>query len=542
MNAWLPRSFLFEIIDIQTNQILQSFTLVLPPQQLSIREKQRVSLTKTYDRTFVDDYGPDNLEITIRGMSGTAHAFPTFQTSGITNASLPKQVTSAPEVGYRDVDAFLAFRNSIIRYKQGSDFSNKRLRVYDLFQAEAYECVLLDFTLDRSSDNPYRYPFTISLIVLTDLLAPRAPNQESLFTPITTSSYLSMIQAITTAFVWVNALRGVASTLQTYTNLITGTLDTVVGQISSAGDAILSLASFPTSAVSQLVDAFADMNAAAYNLYKNAGITIEQYVQIADTTAAGISSNLRLWSASVQASANKSQQIAGIATKNLSLAPSSAAAEPGSGQSMVSTQQDVLTCAGFRQIVIGGADTLRSIAQRELHDPSLWPYIASINGLTQGDSSLVSGMALTIPSLSFGLSNPNVLKYTAESDPLGSDIRIDANGNHIVEGGDFTTIGSVAAMAQAINNRLSTQQGAIILHNAYGLLIHVGQAASAAAETYVKMAITATLLDDPRVFSVDSVLLSGGGNGSSIVASLIVSLRDVDRKLSTVVPLGKAAS
>ncbi len=78
----LSKSWLFEVVNTKTKQIVNSFTLILPPQSYTIREKQRVSITKTFGNAFIDDYGPDNIEITIKGISGTAHVFPTYRPKG----------------------------------------------------------------------------------------------------------------------------------------------------------------------------------------------------------------------------------------------------------------------------------------------------------------------------------------------------------------------------------------------------------------------------------------------------------------------------
>ena len=89
MKEWLSRSWLFEVVDIVSEIVEKSFTLVLPPQQYSIKEKARVSITKTFGNAFIDDYGADNIEITIKGISGTSHVFPTFDTSGKASTGQP---------------------------------------------------------------------------------------------------------------------------------------------------------------------------------------------------------------------------------------------------------------------------------------------------------------------------------------------------------------------------------------------------------------------------------------------------------------------
>jgi hypothetical protein len=171
LKPMLARSWLFEVVDKQTGKIQESFTLVLPPQRINIKEKQRVSVTKTFGNIFVDDYGSDNLEITISGISGTAHVFPTFRSQGISTGiatTYQKGATTAAitsVLGYTGRSAFYTFRDAIMRYKDSQYYDQYALRVYDLYDEQSYKCILLEFDLDRNGDKPFYYPFTISLMV-----------------------------------------------------------------------------------------------------------------------------------------------------------------------------------------------------------------------------------------------------------------------------------------------------------------------------------------------------------------------------------------
>ena len=169
---YLSKSFLFEVVDTKTQKIDASFTLVLPPNAYTIREKHRVNITKTFGNAFIDDYGPDNLELTIKGISGTAHVFPTFRTKGNSSAeatfgAIGELGQSAATEGYTHKSAFYTFRDEIMRYKDKfvDTFYHKELRVFDLGDEQAYRCVLLEFLLERTADKQFHYPFTISLFV-----------------------------------------------------------------------------------------------------------------------------------------------------------------------------------------------------------------------------------------------------------------------------------------------------------------------------------------------------------------------------------------
>ncbi len=171
----LSKSWLFEVVNTETKMIDTSFTLILPPQSYTIREKHRVSITKTFGNAFIDDYGPDNLEITIKGISGTAHVFPTFRSKGavgsvpsnlgaIATAAAPitdlyGEIRESSGEMHNAKSAFYTFRDDIMRYKDAGDYDKKELRVYDLGDEQSYKCALLEFSVDRTSDKPFWYPF-----------------------------------------------------------------------------------------------------------------------------------------------------------------------------------------------------------------------------------------------------------------------------------------------------------------------------------------------------------------------------------------------
>ena len=153
----LDKSWLFEIFDTRHSRVEKSFTLIFPPQAIVIKEPQRVALTKTFDNIFVDDYGPDNIEITINAISGSTKVFPTFRTTGegmpaspSLNPEIAQFLPSSPieggPLGYDRRSAFYTFRDDIMRYKDRGAYEYKELRVYDLYDSQAYKCILIDFT------------------------------------------------------------------------------------------------------------------------------------------------------------------------------------------------------------------------------------------------------------------------------------------------------------------------------------------------------------------------------------------------------------
>lgn len=142
-------------------------------------------MTKTFGNVFIDDYGPDNLQIVLKGISGTTGIFPTYRAKGPNLGSTTELAAASaaafgapPVEGYDAKAAFYTFRDSIMRYKNNfaDNFEQKELYVYDLNDQQVYKCILLDFTLDREQRRPFYYEFTISLLVYADMTTKKAYN------------------------------------------------------------------------------------------------------------------------------------------------------------------------------------------------------------------------------------------------------------------------------------------------------------------------------------------------------------------------------
>ena len=163
-------TWMFNIVDKDTQQVEESWSLVIPPQKYGIKEGTQSQITKTFQRVFIDDYGPDHPEITISGMSGTSQAHPTFRLTGNDGQT------------YRDREAFYEFRDRILHYRYRADHEKKLLHVYDLADEQSYNCHLVNFSLDRSHETPFKYPYSIELFVI-NRLSDKGPIPSAAFLP-----------------------------------------------------------------------------------------------------------------------------------------------------------------------------------------------------------------------------------------------------------------------------------------------------------------------------------------------------------------------
>jgi len=528
----LPRSWLFEIVDVNTKMIEASFTLVLPPQQLNIKEPQRVAVTKTFGNAFIDDYGPDNKQITISGVSGTSSVFPTFNPQGFapTTSGELKLAKTAAEAetsadGYDARSAFYTFRDTIIRYKSkfSADFDKKELHVYDLYDEQAYKCILLDFTLTRTASQPFYYTYSISLLVYEDLLGKDA------FKPVPIplgGNINSIFDAMDKAFAWssraASPFRELASKLASAFN----TLNLIKARWNTSLSDIRYVIETPLKLTQQLLQATIDLLEFVGDAYEAGRMTVQDYTSFNEVIRSMITGALRMYGIAISTQSTQSNTVvvnvdAGIETS----------AAPGSVGNERAVDASEFTYYGYTVHTVRPGDTLQGLALQYLGDVDLWPFIASVNGIT-GNEDLAAMEEVYIPvaTESTALKDLFVLSEDPLRNPYGSDMRLDSDGNLVVgEEGDVALSSGVANVIQAINLRLQTSPGSLIRETAFGLLAGVGDAGTEAALSYVRTAFKSTLLADTRV--QDAINIQIVFSGHSVFLSADIQLIGLDKTL-----------
>lgn len=509
----VSKSWLFEIVDRKSNKVSESFTLILPPKSYTIKEPQRVSITKTFGNAFVDDYGPDNLNIILKGISGTAHVFPTFSTRGnysaYNNVKLTisdiKRETSTN--GYTGRDAFYMFRDSIIRYKDKAGWEKKELRVYDLADEQAYKCILLDFTLDRTSEQPLWYPFTISLFVYgrLDKLKPKLKVIKVWKEPISALNVIdSVLNKITQMYRDVDAILDKAAILKSQAELIRARYNTFLTQTTQ-------LLVSPLDAIKNLIDAGTIALGVIKDTYDAGKYTEERYVEASELFRSLLNEALKIYGYQI----SKGWQI----SKTIVIESDGGLDTPDAITDPVSRVIDLKSYefSGLNVYTIKGNDTLQNIALVELGDEDLWVYIATVNNDVDSNADLVPGETIYIPVQVDSIDDVNkeqfILTEDVVRDPYGTDILLDANGGIVIqENNDVALISGIENVQQAIDLRLSTAVGSMIKQSVYGIVAQAGFAGESMAIRYMKLSIRAALIQDPRIESIDNMIASLGSD------------------------------
>jgi hypothetical protein len=551
----LIKSFLFEVVHTQDSTILSSFTLVLPPQRLTIREPQRVSIVKTFGNAFVDDYGADNIEMTISGMSGTALALPTFQPSGqaaqnpivITGDqqnpgnSQTTGVTAVPastlnnNQGFTSQSAFYTFRDSIIRYKDNVDFDQYELRVYDLGDGQAYKCILLDFTLDRTSDLPFRYPFTIRLFVYARM----GTKDVAKATPISTAKNpIFSLTNITNALNSMNNAFPLFQTIQNIKNqvsLITQQVSQLEGAFTNWLSEGQSVIESPLWLAKTLIASFKQLNEFVYSAYTMGLMTVQSYMSAKEVINDQWENALSVYGYAISNTPSSTASLVLSTLKGMDYTTNPSVPLPTSNTIN-------FTYTGLLQYTVQGADTLQSIAQSQLGNSNDWIYIAWVNPGIASNADLVVGSKIFIP---IQKSQQNVAKdqfiisENIQTDTYGTDIMLDSQGNIIVsEGGDLAVISGMKNLLQALNIRLNTLAGSMIKQTAFGLVNSVGLPGTAYALNYAVVNFKDTLIQDPRVASVSNVQANTQGDAIFMSANITPVSGDYTLPINTSIGLG----
>jgi hypothetical protein len=525
---WLQKSWLFEIVDKESNVVDESFTLIFPPQSVDIRESQRVSITKTFGNAIVDDYGPDNLEITIKAISGTTHVFPTFTTKGeqapfdsgrVERFGQRATQTELGEPVYDAVSSFYTFRNKIMRYKENFDpYSAKELRVYDLGDQQAYRCILLEFNLSRTADQPLRYPFTLSLFVYDKMDSAEFKREQIKKQVIQTGR--DQRQALLEA----RSLLEQARELYAGVNNVLNKIHAVIAQV----DLALTQVASGVQQVAGLVQGVAELTATPLDLSKRLAVLTESAIaSVRDAYLAGRSTFNQYMNAKsilnqqwrnvievFNTEIERGAQSAKTVGKPIDTGVNAAGAQQ--------TEIQTYNYSGSRAYRVRANDTLQTIAQQELNDEDLWYYIAQTNGITS-NADLSAGQEIIIPvqiDQNSALNDAFIITENPLRNPYGTDIALSSTGELLLndQGNDFQSKSGIENVKQAVDIKFTTPIGTMIKQTAFGLSAQIGSAGDELALAYLQMSMKSTLLLDPRIVEVNNLVISI--DGGTIAATM----------------------
>lgn len=567
-DTW-KKSILLEIVNRNNpSNIVEAFTLVVPPENIELDEEQRVSRRKTFGGIFIDDYGPDVGRMIISGNTGNTEVKKTYIPPGV-NVTAPDTFTGK--------QAFYYMRDRLMRYKTNQKirdtYQNYDIRVYDLStveeaklkptrqvspanlhnaalkenptntvagEAEGYVVSLDRFKMTRSKDKPLWYSFVIELVVLRALGSFKA-------------TALSRIPKVNPLDV-IHAIRRSLNTIKTTFTTIKHVLDPI-------NDAI----NFSAQVVNELGNYFNEANdlvvypASTCKLFLGKVKTIIDNVNTyidseADTSTRNINEYYKIWDLtkdigqSCAALVNYAKQpgTTGVSTIKTNSEPTSTKALLDAYNDVSESDSDLYTnivnkdvsepisfrSSGYVPVTITGGTSLESIAMEYYGDPSLQELITVYNGISDVNDLSV-GDTVKVPVLIQGNTlSKNFVYSLVPTDIYGSDIKLDSDGGIVVgESGDFMGIEGPDNLVQALNLRLEEELGKRLRLVVYGLRTQIGFPMSSKAPiSYILTNIKDTILQDPRITDILNIKIKG------VADSLLVSFDTSTIKVGDVVP------
>lgn len=185
-----------------------------------------------------------------------------------------------------------------------------------------------------------------------------------------------------------------------------------------------------------------------------------------------------------------------------------------------------------RHATINHANTLKTIALRELGDAARWVELALLNGLrppyiaaAASSGVLAYGDQISIPA-PFSTASAN-------ADPnLVFDVDLSLKyGVLQAENGDFVLVSGVKNLAQALQHHIDVDKRDLMFHPEYGCWVRslIGTSNSANSGNLAAFYVKSALLEDERVQSVSSCTAEIVGDKIKVTAvAVAISGRPVD--------------
>lgn len=532
--AYFPKlylkSYLLEIKDKKSLKVVQSFAFSLPPESVRIEVGQRVNETKTFGGLFTDDYGVDSGELTMSGTTGNGQFKEVYvdgQSTFVTGEEEAYHVLQ--EIAYykeKDPTAYHDWEMTLYDLSSLSAGFNESRNSLWIMNINAWVVNLKKCSISRNKDKPlwYNYDLQFTLVMRggrrraiarrTEFVPP--PIEESLDAAEKALTKLQQIYAgyreVLAAINNANAsLQNFRMGIQNYYRAIRGEINDLIEAINSVFDIV----NFPLDLAEDFVRASLDVKLKAISVWdtvvsRSVGI-VDRAVFIWDLTKVV----LELEQAASEAKVNA---LAAGASPTIMVVPAgfgarSASTSGGSVTEGASLGFEILKTYGHYEVIATSETTLERLSNEAYGSPENSGTIAMYNGI-YSDDDIVPGMKLYIPYLSFTSDLASNQVYSPTSDPYGSDVRLDENGDLLLaEFGDYVTLDGIENVSQAIDLRISEDIGTRIRLTNYGIVTPTGNYDSISAAVMIE-SIKDTLVQDPRVKDASDFTLQSTGDAS----------------------------
>lgn len=527
------KSYLLEFR--MNNMVTDAVAFSVPLQSEDITNAQRVSETKTFGGSIIEDYGNDIVPITLS--STTVNNNPRL----IYKGSLGTEIKTGNEE--------IQYINSLIsKYGENENLKGKTVYLYSLSEKgnnqQYWKVAIKSFQTKRNKDKPFSYDWTLQCIGYKD--SNSKFNFGDKFSNFLNKcySFIDQINSITaTLYEGISYLRSGLD----YITSIQKLADDFSNSLVNLEYALLTSMDVPFDYIIETAGLLKDsknnakrfVNAGTSKMQETAenikSITYELDTMIHKIDETTIPTDVKEYygvenSTDVKnAWISDSNDLVGN-TENLYVEVKNFTGNIGYSVIPGDTGEDdkVIITYGYTEKKVTSGDTWDSIAIQVYGDPTLASVIALYNGFDNRDS-LNIGDTIFIPVLSATdviKGNNEIYNKFGIKDNRGIDLFI-KNGDFATFQGDLGTVDGINNINQAIKNRLQTNVENRVRLTVYGIKSTIGS--NAEAESYLISSIQETLAQEPRIKSVDKIIYQGSGDHIQIT----VEYTDIDDEKQT---------
>lgn len=523
-----------------------AFTFSVPPQNEEFVYPQRVSETKTFGGTVIDDYGNDSCKITLSGTTINQELKLIYR--GIKGF---KHLNGQDEIFY--------LKELLQKYGKYTNLSGKEVRLYALTSGrknkggknqKSWRIFVNELQIKRSKDMPFTYFYTLNCIgvpiesfVKPQILEAAIKTINDAFNSFygildgaleTASQYLSYIDEFSELVSVINNnVERVGEYIDSFTGLATGAIDkvtNVVDETVSLHNTVLSTALrlHPKSVAISLYNATADLFSSCKDLKdwwgEFANGDNPEYKKMCSNYDESEQQLRDIFTKTFCEVYTSSAGLMASVEKNTGTGAQQAITLPGNG----AESDSIIIAKGYQEYTYTSGDTWATISQNFYNTPALATMLQLYNSDISLDS-MSPGDTIYIPNISANASNilmaNEIYIEPTVNDIYGKDVKITKEGDIAftqTADGDFVLVSGIGNLNQAILARLSTSINSRVRNVVYGIRNETGSASvdSAAIASYITSSIEETILADPRVDSIEELTWSGG-SGETINVTVV---------------------
>lgn len=556
-NFW-KKSYLLEFkLD---GVLTDAFTFSVPPEQEKFSFPQRKGETKTFGGIVVADYGNDAVQISLSGNT-INQELKTIYKSTLGSSDL----TGSEEIFY--------LRDLLKKYGTQDKLHRKEVYLYSLNGGTVgvknnpkwWKIYVSSLEINRSKERPFTYCYTFEAIGDPEVTKKSNYSKKQLgwldFLNSENGWFSKVEQLTAKAKTWANvaldytgsfieelneiisfannSIDELNSVAAAYANVIQfgfeSTSSLLVDDVIGVADKIVTSAVryYPTmasdvwnSAVNAL-NAFKKYETWAENIEKtynetyweqikeSFGVNTQNSTDEENTSSSEITEEeiADVLKTAAKLGSDAMNEMVAILKKYLN--EESATVIPGNEE----TDDEIIFTYGYKTVEINDAQTSWDQLALDYYGDASKSYIIALYNDLPADTILEPGMKIQIPILTKTSANTENEVYNEPDvkDNYGADIAINELSNDFEVGnsGDLNCVGGPANLQQSLMGRYSTEIGARVRQESYGIQASIGDA-TRATSALIQASINQTTIEDPRVDSVDSIDFVGKGDNLQV--------------------------